>query len=119
MEQKCSSPVSPYDASAAENQNVTDLNQIYASIAAANVGVTYINADQAVMNDGAFTWNLPCLPSEPCIGPSGTNVVRAPDGVHFCPTGQTAIEGYFAVCNVYSSGAYRFAVAMLAPALGS
>ena len=109
----------PYDASAAENQNVTDLDQIYESVAAANAGVTYVNAGQAIMADGAFTWTLPCLPSEPCTGPSGTNVVRAPDGVHLCPTGQTTIQGYFAVCNVYSSGAYRFAVAMLAPALGS
>ena len=109
----------PYDASAAENQNVTDLDQMYASVAAANVGVTYVDAGQAVMADGAFTWDLPCLPGEPCTGPSGTNVIRAPDGVHFCPTGQTTIEGDLAVCNVYSSGAYRFAAAMLAPALGS
>jgi len=109
----------PYDASAAENQNVTDLDQMYASVAAANVGVTYVDAGQAVMADGAFTWDLPCLPGEPCTGPSGTNVIRDPDGVHFCPTGQTTIEGDLAVCNVYSSGAYRFAAAMLAPALGS
>ena len=109
----------PYDASAAENQNVTELDQIYASVAAANVGVTYVDAGQAVMANGAFTWNLPCLPSEPCTGASGTNIIRAPDGVHFCPTGQTTIEVYLAVCNVYSSGAYRFAAAMLAPALGS
>ena len=109
----------PYNASAADNQNVTALDQIYASVAAANVGVNYIDAGQAVMNDGVFTWDLPCLPNEPCIGPSGRNIVRAPDGVHFCPTGQTTIEGYLAVCNVYSSGAYRFAVAMLAPVLGS
>jgi len=109
----------PYDASAGENQNVTDLDQVFASVAAANAGVTYVDAGQAVMADGAFTWSLPCLPSEPCMGPSGTNIVRAPDGVHFCPTGHTTIEGYLAVCNVYSSGAYRFAVAMLGPALGS
>ena len=109
----------PYDASAGENQNVTELDQIYASVAAANVGVTYVDAGQAVMADGSFTWDLPCLPDETCTGPSGTNVIRGPDGVHFCPTGQTTIEGYLAVCNVYSSGAYRFAAAMLAPALGS
>ena len=48
----------PYDASAAENQNVTDLDQIYASVAAANAGVTYVDAGQAVMAHGAFTWNL-------------------------------------------------------------
>jgi hypothetical protein len=109
----------PLDASAAENQNVVGLNQVYASVASANYGVTYLDAGAAVMADGSFTWTLPCLPSEPCTGPSGTNTVRAPDGVHFCPTGQTTIEGYAAVCNVYSSGAYRFAAAMLGPALDS
>ena len=109
----------PFDASANTNQNVANLNQLYAAVAAANPGVTYIDAGQAVMANGAFTWTLPCLPSEPCTGPSGTNVVRAPDGVHFCPTGDTTIEGYFAICNVYSSGAFRFAEAMLGPALAS
>ena len=94
-------------------------NQVYASVATANVGVTYVDAGQAVMANGAFTWTLPCLSNEPCTGPSGTNVVRSPDGSHFCPTGQTTIEGYLAICNVYSSGAYRFAAAMLGPALDS
>ncbi len=57
------------------------------------------------------------LQASPAPGPSGTNVVRAPDGVHFCPTGNTTQEGYFAVCDVYASGAFRFAAAMLGPAL--
>ncbi len=109
----------PYDASANVDLNVANLNQLYVSVAAANPGVTYVDAGQAVMANGAFTWTLPCLPAEPCTGPSGTNVIRAPDGVHFCPTGDTALEGYFAVCNVYSSGAFRFAEAMLGPALAS
>jgi hypothetical protein len=109
----------PYDAAPDANPNIANLNQLYASVAAANPGVTYVDAGQAVMANGAFTWTLPCLSTEPCTGPSGTNVVRAPDGVHFCPTGDTVIEGYFAVCNVYSSGAFRFAEAMLGPALGS
>ena len=109
----------PYDAAPSANQNIANLNQLYASVAAANPGVTYVDAGQAVMANGAFTWTLPCLADEPCTGPSGTNVVRAPDGAHFCPTGQTTIQGYFAVCNVYSSGAFRFAEAMLGPALAS
>ena len=109
----------PYDADSSLNQNIANLNQLYASTAAANPGVTYVDAGQAVMANGAFTWTLPCLATEQCTGPSGTNVVRAPDGVHFCPTGQTTIEGVFAPCNVYSSGALRFATAMLDPALGS
>jgi hypothetical protein len=109
----------PYNALPTTDQNVATLNQLYASVAAANYGVTYVDAGQAVMANGAFTWTLPCLSAEPCTGPSDTNVVRAPDGIHLCPTGDTTIEGYFAVCNVYSSGAFRFAVAMLDPALDS
>jgi hypothetical protein len=57
------------------------------------------------------------LSFEPCTGPAGTNVVRSPDGVHFCPDGHTKIEGAYIVCDVYSSGAFRFAMAMLASAL--
>jgi len=109
----------PYEAWTNANQNITNLNQLYASVAAANTGVTYVDAGQTVMANGAFTWTLPCLPAEPCTGPSGANVVCAPDGVHFCPTGVTTAEGYFEVCNVYSSGAFRFAAAMLGPALNS
>ncbi len=109
----------PYDAWAGANPNIAALNQIYAAAAAANSGVTYVDAGQAVMANGAYTQTLPCLPAEPCTGPSGTNVVRSPDGVHFCPTGNTTVEGYFEVCDVYSSGALRYAAAMLGPALDS
>jgi hypothetical protein len=107
----------PYDNNTSLNPNVANLNQLYASLAAANTGVNYVDAGQAVMLDGAFTWTLPCLPGEPCTGPSGTNVVRGPDGSHFCPSGSDTIVGYFAECTVYSSGAFRFASAMLKPAL--
>jgi hypothetical protein len=107
----------PYDASSNANQNIANMNQLFASVAATNTGVTYVDAGQAVMANGAFTWTLPCLPGEPCTGPSGTNLVRAPDGAHFCPSGMDTFEGYFAVCSVYSSGEFRFASAMLGPVL--
>ena len=107
----------PLDASAGLSQNASALNQIYQSLADANIGVTYDDAGQAVMANGQFTWTLPCLPGEPCTGPAGTNVVRAPDGVHFCPDGNTTLVGGLEECDVYSSGAFRFAAAMLAPAL--
>jgi len=107
----------PYDESSSSNVNVAILNQVYASLSAANTGVDYVDAGQAVMAYGAFTWTLPCLSGEPCTGPSGTNVVRAPDGVHFCPTATVTIVDYFAECSVYSSGAYRFAAAILSPVL--
>ena len=43
--------------------------------------------------------------------------MRAPDGVHFCPNGQTTLVGGLEECDVYSSGAWRFAAAMLGSAL--
>ena len=108
----------PTNAWANLSANVVFLNQIYASLAAANTRVTYDDAGQSVLDDGRFTLTLPCLPIEPCDGPGGTNVVRSPDGVHFCPTGDWTITGWYDVCNVYSSGAFRFALAMLVASSG-
>jgi hypothetical protein len=107
----------PLDENAGSSQNASTLNQIFQSLAGSNVGVTYDDAGQAVMANGQFTWTLPCLPFEPCTGPAGTNIVRAPDGGHFCPDGKTAFINGLEICDVYSSGAFRFAAAMLAPAL--
>jgi hypothetical protein len=107
----------PLDESPGESANVTGLNQMYQSLAADNIGVTYDDAGQAVLANGQFTFTLPCLKGEPCTGPSGTNMVRAPDGIHFCPDGNTTLMAYFEQCDVYSSGAFRFATAMFAPAL--
>jgi hypothetical protein len=107
----------PLDASASQSQDIPPINQIDQLLASGNAGVTYDDAGQAVMAGGQFTWTLPCLSFEPCTGPNGTNVVRAPDGVHFCPDGMSIRVGYFEECDVYSSGAFRFAAAMLAPAL--
>jgi hypothetical protein len=109
----------PVDESSSLTSNVTALNQVYASAAAGQPGVTYVDAGDAVEQGGAFTFVLPCLADEPCTGESHTNVVRSPDGVHFCPTGQTRLEANAEVCDVYSSGALRFAGAMLAPALAT
>ena len=109
----------PLDESASLSQNVVALNRVFQSLAKTNAGVTYDDAGQAVMANGAFTRTLPCLSFEPCTDPAGTNIVRAPDGIHFCPNGQTSLEGYFEVCDVYASGAFRFASTMLGPALAA
>jgi hypothetical protein len=107
----------PLDLSPSLSQNASSLNDIYQSLSVSNPSVTYDDAGQALTANGRFAWTLPCLPGEPCTGPSGTNVVRAPDGIHFCPDGKTTLVGSLEECDVYSSGAVRFAAAMLAPAL--
>ena len=41
--------------------------------------------------------------------------MRAPDSVHFCPNGPEAVNGVTVPCTVWSSGAYRYGIAMAAP----
>jgi lysophospholipase L1-like esterase len=98
----------------------TRINERYRQIADELAGdgadVQFVEAQAAVTGGGgAFTATLPCLPFEtPEMGcDQGEIVVRAPDGVHFCPTG----TGDEPDCPVWSSGAYRFGSAMAAPVL--
>jgi hypothetical protein len=107
----------PADASARLTRNGTALNRLYQSIARTTRGVVYSDAGRAVTAQGRFTWTLPCLAGQPCTGPGRTNVVRAPDGTHFCPNGQTTSDHGLEICDVYSSGAFRFGAAVLEAAL--
>jgi hypothetical protein len=99
------------------------LNLAFAALAAKHRDdVTYVDAGKAV--EGAhqsFVWTLPCLFFEPCTGPTiagvRTNVIRSPDGVHFCPDQSGNAVGQVTSCNVYSSGAFRFAAAMAGPVI--
>ena len=80
--------------------------------------VSFVDAGAAVENrDGSYARTLPCLPTEPCTGPVstgvGTNIVRSADGVHFCPTRTGNEQGLVERCPVHSSGAYRYALAMV------
>ena len=96
------------------------LNDMYRQLAEDRDGVFYVDAGAAVLDDGKWTKTLPCRPDEPCEGGTdangvGVNIVRAPDGIHFCPTGDDAIDGVTEECAVYDSGAHRFGDAMAAP----
>jgi hypothetical protein len=92
-----------------------DLDHIYQELAWANPhDVTYVDAGAAVESPGGrFTWQLPCMRMEPSCGANGTNVVRAPDGVHFCPDGTPSTRGVTGPCDEYSPGAFRFALAIV------
>jgi|SRR5688572_29152707 len=74
--------------------------------------VSFIDAGRAVLDNGAYTDTLPCLPWEDaslgCV--AGRIVVRNPDRVHFCP-----VAGFGNPCPVYNSGGWRFGNAMAAP----
>jgi hypothetical protein len=109
----------PISKTGQSDPNWDRLNLQYAEIAAADPRhVTYIDAGTAVQGPGdSFAQTLPCLDVEPCIGPVvdgvPSNTVRSPDGVHFCPTATGNKEGVIGGCSTYSSGAYRYANAMV------
>jgi hypothetical protein len=100
--------------------NGNTLNMQYARIAATDPQhVTYVDAGSAVEGPGhTYARTLPCLPIEPCTGPvvnsTPSNLVRARDGIHFCPVTSGNKKGVIARCPVYSSGAFRYARAMVA-----
>lgn len=91
------------------------LDDLYRQLAQENPRtVTYVDAGAGVETaTGHFTKTLPCLRIEPHCGSDGTNVVRAPDGDHFCPDGAPATRGVTGSCDEYSSGAFRFALAIV------
>jgi hypothetical protein len=91
------------------------LDDLYWQLAQANpLKVTYVDGGASVETaTGGFTWVLPCMRVEPTCGPDGTNVVRSPDGIHFCPDGTQTTRGVTGPCDEYSSGAFRFALAIV------
>ena len=107
-------------AAEAHSADWNQLNSLYATIPDQRPDVTYVDAGQAVEDHGAYTDTLACLADEPCTGGIDAlgrrvDVVRAPDGVHFCPNASGAVLGVTADCPVWSSGAYRYGRAMAAP----
>jgi hypothetical protein len=90
------------------------LDDLYRQLARANpLTVSYVNAGATVESpSGGFTWQLPCMSIEPSCGTNGSNIVRSPDGIHFCPTGTPERAGVTGPCDEYSPGAFRFALAI-------
>jgi hypothetical protein len=93
------------------------LNAMYRNLAVHHQSARYIPADRSVLDHGRWTRTLPCLPREPCTGGTDSkgravNVVRAPDGTHFCPDGPSAEFGVTEACSVWSSGAFRYGTEM-------
>jgi hypothetical protein len=109
-------------AERAGDQTTTILHGIYAAAARSSPYGRYTDAGASVLSGGRWAETLPCLAAEPCTGgrdANGTpvNVVRAPDGGHFCPGAPPAVGGVTAACPVWDSGAWRFGNAMAAPVI--
>jgi hypothetical protein len=105
-----------------DDPTAATLHAMYAALAQSSPYGRYTDAGAAVLSGGRWTATLPCLPAEPCTGgrdANGTpvNVVRAPDGAHFCPGAPAALRGVTAACSVWSSGSWRFGNAMAAPVI--
>ena len=109
------------DPARASGARGSELNAMYAAEAAAHpTRVEYVDAGAAVLDQGQWTNTLPCVADEPCTGGTDStgrpvNVVRAPDGAHFCPVNTADVAGVTDACPVWSSGAMRFGRAMAAP----
>jgi hypothetical protein len=100
------------------------LNAMYLELAQSNAGVHYVDAGAAVLFEDSYTVTLPCLSVEPCVGGYDSNglavnVVRSPDGVHFCPVNDQAVRGLTDDCPVWSSGAFRYGTALAQPVIDS
>ena len=91
------------------------LDDMYQELAHENpLTVSYVDAGASVETaTSGFTWMLPCMSIEVTCDHDGANVVRSPDGIHFCPDGTPANGGVTGPCDEYSSGAFRFALAMV------
>lgn len=99
------------------------LTKLYGDLAAAHPGlVSQITPGEAVEGPGR-TWvrYLPCLAAEVASGVCarsgapvpGTITVRSPDAFHLCT--QPPANPYSPNCPTYSSGAFRYAAATVAP----
>ena len=97
----------------------------YRRIARAHPGrVFFHDTGTVVAPAGRYEKTQPCLPYErrmvdtdgthPCR--DGRVVVRAPDGLHFCPAGLGAAFTTPGGCPVYMSGGYRYARELLTAA---
>jgi hypothetical protein len=111
---------------ASENHsgNWEQLDGVFRDIAAAHQPyVQYTDAGSQIAPDGLFAPTQRCLPfeldnplSKPlCVSEGGNIGVRAADGVHFCSDPAAATKSATS-CTEYSSGALRYAIALVTAA---
>jgi hypothetical protein len=93
------------------------VRDVYREQAAEHPGrVFFVDAGPNIAPDNTYVPTMPCLPRErdlvdtngsrPCQ--NGRIIVRAPDGLHFCPHGLDNAMGQPGHCPVYMSGGYRY-----------
>jgi hypothetical protein len=104
--------------------NWQQLDTVFRDIAAAHQPyVQYTDAGSQIAPDGVFAPTQRCLPFELnnpqakplCLSAGGSIGVRAADGVHFCSDPEAATTSASS-CSEYSSGALRYAIALVTAA---
>jgi hypothetical protein len=111
-------PISLLNEKREEPENAR-LNAMYRWLAALVPGVHIAESADTVLDRGHWSRTMPCTRYEPCTATPDVhrriwnNVVRAPDGGHFCPVAYAVVNN----CPVYASGAMRFAAGLLFPTL--
>lgn len=112
-------PASRYDL--AYNPGTSQKGQmldLMRQVAAGRPNVVAVDAGASIEGTGGrYVRTLPCLPSEPCPNSPrpGSAIVRAQDGVHFCPKIFSATMALLGDCPVYASGAWRMGTAQASP----
>lgn len=92
---------------------------MFERFAAANDGVSFVDAGAVLLEDGRYTDTLPCLPFEDAslgCDPDGRIVVRSPDQLHLCPNDHPP-DPFVGRCDVWPSGAHRYGLVMAEAAL--
>jgi len=111
-------------ASEDHSGNWQQLDTVFREIAASHQPyVQYTDAGSQIAPDGLFAPTQRCLPfelnnpqSKPlCLSEGGSIGVRATDGVHFCSDPAAATTSATS-CSEYSSGALRYAIALVTAA---
>jgi hypothetical protein len=106
------------------NGNWQELDTMFREIAAAHEPfVQYADAGAQIAPDGQFAATQRCLPFELnhspskglCVSEGGSIGVRAADGVHFCSEASPPTPNPPS-CSEYSSGALRYAIALVTAA---
>jgi hypothetical protein len=112
---------SPMTSTPGLNTAETALNGLMSTEAQAHHKVSVApGPSNAVETNGQYTLTKPCTtaekadPNSGCGTPKkGQIIVRAPDGVHFCPVGYPDGSDGSEPCAVYSSGAVRYGNGMV------
>ncbi len=107
--------IAPLPRARAGADAVRQLTAAARSVARSRSGMVVADVGASVLEHGRFTDTLPCGPGDsPGLGcVDGRIVVRSADGIHLCPGDAHADRGVVGACPVYSSGARRFAGALV------